>query len=417
MSDAPMRTDVLIIGGGVAAASAADELRAQGFEGSVTMVTRELDAPYHRPPVTKDLLVGRCSRDDVRIHPEAWWADHGVDLRTRAGVMALDLDARRATLASKESIEFGQALVATGAMVRRLSVEGAQLEGVHYLRAPGNTAALRRELEGAERVVIVGGSFIATEVAASLTVLGKRCVMVMQEARPLERVFGAAAGAFVADLLAARGIEVHGGEDVVSFEGDERIAAVHTASGKRLEADLVVVGVGAIPDVMLARRAGLELGETGGIRCDARLQTSAPGVYAAGDVCEYDSVLHGRRIRVEHEDHAIAQGRTAARNMLARGADHDVVPYFWSELADWCRLECVGPPERWDDELVSGDPKAGEFTIWFAHEGLLVAAMTVGRPQDLQAARELIAARAPAARLRESGAEPVAVEAGRERPA
>jgi 3-phenylpropionate/trans-cinnamate dioxygenase ferredoxin reductase subunit len=408
-----MRTDVLLIGGGVAGASAAAELRAQGFAGSVTLVTRELDAPYHRPPVTKALLTGSCSREDLLVRPEGWWEEHGIDLRTRTSVTAIDTDARTAVLATKDQIEFDHALVATGAMVRRLSVDGAHLEGLHYLRAPGNAEALRREVETAERVVIVGGSFIATEVAASLATLGKRCTIIMQEELPLERAFGRLAGAFVEGLFTAHDVEILRDEDVLAFEGDERVVAVRTASGGRLEADVVVIGAGAVPDVMLARRSGLALGDTGGIRCDVRLLTSAERIYAAGDACEYESVVHRRRVRIEHEDHAIAQGVTAARNILGADAAHDVVPYFWSDLADWTRLECVGAATTWDEEVASGDTAGGAFTVWYVADGRVVGALTVGRPEDLATARTLIAEQASAKRLSEVGVETTAARAAR----
>lgn len=394
-----MRVDVLLIGGGVAAAGVAAELRAGGFPGSVMLVTRELEPPYHRPPLTKGLLVGREQREDLRVHDDAWWSDNGVELRTRASVMALDTAARIATLADKTRVRFGRAVVATGAMVRRLRVDGAGLEGVHYLRAPGNVDALRRELAGAERVVVVGGSFIAVEVAASLSTLGKRCALVMQEELPLERALGRVAGRYVWRVLADQGIEIHPREDVTAFEGDDRVRAVRTAAGLRVDADVVVVGAGAVPDTMLARRAGLELGPTGGILCDSRLMTSAEGVYAAGDVCEYDSVVHGRRLRVEHEDHAGEQGRTVARNLLGADVPHTAVPYFWSDLADWTSLECVGPPEDWDDEVLAGDPFDDSFAVWYVRDGIIAGALSVGGALDLDAARDLIAQAAPVSRL------------------
>jgi 3-phenylpropionate/trans-cinnamate dioxygenase ferredoxin reductase subunit len=242
--------------------------------------------------------------------------------------------------------------------------------------------------------------------------MGKRCTMVMQEDRPLERAFGGAVGTHVRGLLESRGIEVLGGEDVVGLEGEERVATVVTASGRRVDADLVVVGVGATPDVMLARAAGLELGETGGIRCDARLATSAPGIFAAGDVCEYDSVIHGRRLRVEHEEHAMAQGRTAARNLLGQEVEHREVPYFWTDLADWLTLEYVGPADGWDQELLSGSFDDGAFTLWYAQGGRVVAALSAGRPGGLDDARALIAEGAPVERLGDLDDAPVALDAG-----
>jgi 3-phenylpropionate/trans-cinnamate dioxygenase ferredoxin reductase subunit len=381
-------TDVLIIGGGVAGASAAAKLRAAGFDGSVLLVTRELDEPYERPPVTKGLLRGEMGRGEALIHPPDWWADNNVELRTRTGVMGLDTENRTATLASKDVVSFKHAILATGAMVRRLQVDGARLEGIHYLRAPGNAESVRTDFDAGDRVVIVGGSYIACEVAASLTSIGKTCTMVMQEQHPLERGFGTAVGEWVARRLADRGVELLGGVDVESFAGEGRVDAVVTSDGRRVEADLVIVGVGAVPDVMLAKKAGLEIGESGGIACSANLQTSADGVYAAGDACEYDSVLHGRRLRIEHHEHAAAQGRTAARNVAGAGEPHADVPYFWTDLGDWATLEYVGACQSWDTESVEGDITGEQFTVRYEEDGKLVAALSCGDSAGLDQARK-----------------------------
>jgi 3-phenylpropionate/trans-cinnamate dioxygenase ferredoxin reductase subunit len=390
MSDS---TDILLLGGGIASANAAAELREQGFEGSIVLATRELDAPYHRPPLTKGYLQGREDRASGLIHPEGWWAENDVDLRTRTPVMDLDASAKTAKL-GREQLGFGQALLATGAGIRRLQAEGGMRDGIHYIRALGNCDKLRGELEAAERVVVVGGSYIATEVAASMSLLGKRVTLVMQEAQPLERGFGPVAGAFVRGLLEDHDIEIIDSADVASFEGegedDAPVTAVVTADGRRADADLVVVGVGANPDVLLARKAGLELGETGGVLCDSALRTSAPGIVAAGDMCEYDSVVHGRRLRVEHEEVAAAQGRHAARVLLGSDEPYTEIPYFWSDLADWATLEYVGPAPGWDAEFVHGDPAAGAFSVWYLSEGRLGGALAVGRSGDLDVARELL---------------------------
>ena len=395
--------DILLIGGGIASASAAAELRERGFEGSILLATRELDPPYHRPPITKGYLQQREDRESTLIHPEAWYAEHDVEVRTRAGVMDIDLEARTAKI-GREIVGFGKALVATGAGVRRLQAEGGQRDGIHYLRALPNADKLHGALEGAERVVVVGGSYIATEVAASLTVLGKQCTLVMQEELPLERGFGPVAGQFAYDLLTSHGIEIVAGADVSAFEGegeDGPVTAVLCADGRRVEADLVVVGVGATPDVMLAKKAGLELGETGGVVCDQRLQTSVEGIFAAGDMCEYDSVRDGRRVRIEHEEVAAAQGRHAARAMLGSDEPYADVPYFWSDLADWATLEYVGNAAAgWDDEIVHGDPSAGAFSVWYMQEDRLTAALAVGRTDDIELAAALIVAGADAERVR-----------------
>ncbi|HEV3229503.1 MAG TPA: FAD-dependent oxidoreductase [Solirubrobacteraceae bacterium] len=387
--------DHLLIGGGIASATCARVLRDEGAQGSILLVGRELDPPYHRPPVTKEFLRGASSREDAYIDAPGWWEENDVELMTRTSVMSLDPDARLATLSDKRTVEYDQALLATGATVRRLSVEGAQLEGVHYLRTLGNSESLRRDVEGVERVVMVGGSYVGCEVAASLTELGKRCTIVMQESFVLERHFGSQAGRFFQDVLEEHGIEVLGDREVHRFEAaadePERIGAVVITNGEVIDAQAVVAGVGAVPDVMLARRSGLELGELGGVRCDSWLRTSSASVFAAGDMCEYDSVLHGRPMRIEHEEVAAAQGRTAALNMLGVDQPHREVPYFFSDLSDWVSLEYVGPASEWDRELVRGSMAERRFSLWYVHEQRVVGVLSVDRPEDLDHARRLIA--------------------------
>jgi len=403
---ASREVDVLLIGGGVASAACAEALREGGFAGSILLVGRELDPPYHRPPVSKGHLTGEESVEDTLFHPAAWWGEHDVELLVRTSVTKLDTDARVAVLSTKDEVAYGQALIATGANVRRLPVDGSDLDGIHYLRALRNASQLREDVLAHERVVIVGGSYIGTEVAASLTKLGKRCAIVMQEDVVHERGFGAAAGAYFQGVLEAHGVEVHGGEALARFEGsDGRVERVVCESGLTLDAGAVVLGVGAVPDVMLARGAGLTLAQDGGVECDSALRTSAPGVFAAGDVCSYDSVVHGRRLRVEHWDVAVQQGKAVARAMLAvagsgsgsgSGAPqpYDVVPYFFSDLADWTGLEYVGPAASWDAEAVRGSLADGDFTTFYLEDGAVVAALTVGRSDDLDHARRLIATRA-----------------------
>jgi 3-phenylpropionate/trans-cinnamate dioxygenase ferredoxin reductase component len=382
--------DILLVGGGIASATAAKTLREQGFDGSILLVGREPHAPYHRPPASKEYLRGEHGPEEAHVHPAGWWEPNGVELLTRTSVLQLDTDARTAKLSTKDEIGFDRALVATGAMVRRLPVDGGQLEGVHYLRALGNADGIREETQGAERVVCVGGSYIASEVAASLTELGRSVTMVMLEDHPLERGFGTTAGRHFRRVLEEHGVEVIGGEEIARFEGDERVERVVTQSGRELAAEAVICGVGAIPDVMLARKAGLALGELGGVVCDSRLRTSAEGVYAAGDMCEYDSIVHGRVMRIEHEEVAAAQGVTAARNMLGADVPHDEVPYFFSDLSDWASLEYLGPALSWDDEQVEGSVDDGAFAVWYREGDRVRAMLSVGGAGDLDRARELI---------------------------
>ena len=386
-----MRTvDFLIVGGGLAAGYCASELRKQGADGTILLAGREPEPPYERPPLSKEYLRGEAKREDAYVHPPEWYDENGVDLLTSTNVLSLDPAERRAELQGGEEVQFGKALIATGANVNILRVEGCELDGVQYLRAFGNSDAIREQAEGAERVVLIGGSYIGTEVAASLTAKGKRCTIVMLEELPLSRTFGEEVGSWCQRLLVSKGIELVGGEELVAFEGSGRVEAVLTKSGRRIEGDMVVVGAGVRPDVLLAQRAGLEVGD--GIVCDEKLQTSAPDVFAAGDVCSYESVIHGRRLRVEHWDVALQQGRHAAGGMLGDSAPYRELPYFFSDLADWAGFEYVGPASEWDEVVLRGDLDAGEFSAWYLKDNRLAAALSVDRSEDLIPARRLIEA-------------------------
>jgi 3-phenylpropionate/trans-cinnamate dioxygenase ferredoxin reductase subunit len=389
--------DFLIVGGGDAGFSAARTLREEGAQGSVLVVSRDPDPPYDRTAVSKSFLGGEKSREDVYLGGPTWFADNDVELLTRTSAMALDTEAHTVTLSNKDVVRYGKLLLATGANIRRLRIDGCDLAGIHYLRMLGNAEKIRADTEGAEHVVLVGGSYIATEVAATLTALGRRCALVMQEEVTLERTFGKQAGGFFQKALTDHGVEIHGGEDVERFEGsDGRVSAVVTAKGTRIPADAVIIGVGVTPDVSLAQKAGLEIGPRGGVVTDATLATSAPDVFAAGDIAEYESVVHGgERLRIEHWDVAEQQGATAARSMLGNAKPHDVVPYFFSDLADWTWLEYVGPAYQWDEEIVRGSLEDGEFTVWYVDGGRLAGALSVNRSDDLELARKLIASREP----------------------
>jgi 3-phenylpropionate/trans-cinnamate dioxygenase ferredoxin reductase component len=387
------RVDHLLIGGGLAAANCARWLREAGGDGSVLLVGREPDPPYNRPPLSKGYLQGKESRDDALFRPDEWWTEQDIELMTRTSVMRLDTSERVATLSTKDEIEFGTALLATGANVRRLRAGGAELDGIHYLRAFANSEAIRAEAERAERAVMIGAGYIGTEVAASLTAAhGVECSIVMQEEVTLEPFYGKQIGGFFQGVLEEHGVSVHGGDEVARFEGsDGRVRRVVTKGGLELDCDFVVIGVGVMPDVTLARSAGLELGEAGGVRCSAALESSAPGVFAAGDICEYDSPVHGRPMRIEHWDVAFNQGKTAALNMLGQGVEHDTIPYFFSDFADWTSLEYVGPGSG--DVVVRGSLEDGEFCAFYLADDRVTAALSVGRSDDLDHARRFISSK------------------------
>jgi 3-phenylpropionate/trans-cinnamate dioxygenase ferredoxin reductase component len=387
-----MRTVQYLLIGGFACGYAAAELRKHGAEGEILLVGREADPPYERPPITKEYLRGEGSREDAHVNPASWYEENGVELRTGTNVLSLDLEARTAKLQGGDEVEFDKALIATGANVNILRVDGANLDRIHYVRTLGNSDNIRADAEKADRVVLVGGSYIACEVAASLKAKGTDCALVMMEDVALSRTFGKEAGRWFQDVMEEKGIDFHAGETLSAFEGDDHASAVVTESGKTIEGDLIVVGAGVRPDVMLAEKAGLEIDEeNGGIRCDETLQTSVDGIYAAGDVCSYESVVHGQRIRVEHWDVAMQQGQHAARSMMGDAKPYEAVPYFFSDLADWASLEYVGPAYVWDEEIWRGDRDAGEFLVFYVKDGKVAGALSVERSEDLGHARTLLA--------------------------
>jgi 3-phenylpropionate/trans-cinnamate dioxygenase ferredoxin reductase subunit len=382
--------DHLLIGGGLASANCARWLREEGADGSVLLVGREPDPPYNRPPLSKTYMRGVESREEVLFRPDEWWKEQDIELLTRTSVTKLDAAERVAELSDGDQVSFGNALLATGSNVRRLRVDGCDLDGIHYLRTFANSDAIRSEAAEAEHVVLIGGSYIACEVAASLTTLGNKCSLVMQEEVTFERHFGPEVGGFFQRVLTEHGIEVHGSDELERFEGgDGRVGKVVTKSGLELEAEVVVIGAGVMPDLTLARSAGLELGDGGGVRVSSQLESSSPGVFAAGDIAEYDSVVHGRPLRLEHWDVAFNQGKTAALNMLGRGVDHEVIPYFYSDLADWSSMEYVGPGSG--RTVIRGSMDEGEFTAFYLDDsGVITAALTVGRSDDLEHAQRFI---------------------------
>jgi 3-phenylpropionate/trans-cinnamate dioxygenase ferredoxin reductase subunit len=381
--------EFLLVGGGMASGNCARHLREEGAEGDILIVGREPDPPYNRPPLSKQYLRGEEDRDEILFRPDSWYQEQKVEVMTLTSVMSLDLDARTAKLANKQEIGFEKLLLATGSNVRILHADGAQLDGIHYLRTMRTSDALKEELKNAERVGLIGGSFIATELAASFTKLGLQCELVMLEAVTHERFFGPNAGRFFQSELTDHGVKVHGSQELDRFEGnDGRVHKIVTKTGLEIDCDFVVIGAGVHPDIHLAEQAGIET--AAGVLTDRFLETSAPGVFAAGDIAEYDSVVHQKRLRVEHWDVAFNQGRVAALNMLGRKQEYDVVPYFWSDLADWTSMESVGPASDWDEIWWRGSTGDGKFTAWYVKDDRLVGALTVGRSEDIAVAGRLM---------------------------
>jgi 3-phenylpropionate/trans-cinnamate dioxygenase ferredoxin reductase subunit len=362
----------VIVGASLTGAKAAETLREEGFDGRVVLLGAEPERPYERPPLSKDYLRGESEREKAYVHPESFYDEREIELRTGTIAEAVDTGARAVTLAGGERLRYDRLLLATGAEPRRLDVPGADLEGVLYLRTLADSDALRARLDAGGRAVVVGAGWIGAEVAASARERGVDVTVIEPLAVPLERALGRELGAIYRDVHRDRGVELLLGTGVEAFEGDGRVTGVRTSEGRTIECDFAVVGVGVVPRVGLAQAAGLAVDD--GIVVDANLRTSAPDVFAAGDVANAEHPFYGRRIRVEHWANALNQGPAAARCMLGKDAPYDLVPYFFSDQYD-TGMEYSGYATSWDEVVFRGDPAGREFIAFWVADGRVVAGM------------------------------------------
>jgi 3-phenylpropionate/trans-cinnamate dioxygenase ferredoxin reductase component len=363
----------LIVGGGLAGAKAAETLREEGFDGRVVLIGSERERPYERPPLSKDYLRGETSRDELYVHAESSYEEHGIELRVGETAIRLDAGRRQVELEGGEQLSFDRLLIATGAEPRKLNVPGAELDGVHYLRSADSSDAIRARLDQGGKVVVVGAGWIGSEVAASARQRGLEVTMIDPGSVPLERVMGPEVGGIYRDIHLEHGVELILGTGVEAFEGETRVERVRTAGGQTIDCDFVVVGIGVVPLTDLAASAGLTIDN--GISVDQNLQTSAEGVYAAGDVARQDHPALGP-LRVEHWANALHQGPAAARNMLGRDVPYDRVPYFFSDQYD-VGMEYSGYASSWDKVVFRGDTVAREFIAFWLKDNRLLAAMNV----------------------------------------
>ena len=365
----------VIAGASLAGARAAEMLRTECFDGRVILIGEEPERPYERPPLSKDYLAGEAERDSVYVHDAGFYEDHAIELRTGTRVTTVDPAAGAVALDNGDRLGYDRLLLTTGAAARRLHVPGADLGGVHYLRSLADADGLRAALRSATDVAVVGAGWIGSEVAAVARQLGKPVAMIDPGAAPLERVLGPELGRFYRDLHADHGVDLHLGQHVDALSGSGWVEAVHTAEGQTIPADLVVVGIGAVPRVELAATTGLSVDD--GIVVDEYLRTTVPGIFAAGDVAAAWHPLLGSRIRVEHWANARNQGTAAAVNMLGQAIPYQRVPYFYSDQYE-VGMEYSGHAPNWDRVVFRGDPGSHEFvTFWLAAGGRVVAGMNV----------------------------------------
>ena len=366
---------MMIIGGGGAGYAAAEMLRREGYGGGVTIVSEDPAAPYDRPNLSKDYLAGTAPEDWIPLRPAEFYADNGIELRLATKAIALDIARREVRLAGGEALGFDKLLLATGAEPIRLDVEGAELPHVRTLRSLADSRDLIARARSGCHAVVVGASFIGLEVAAALRHREVEVHIVAPEARPMERILGPALGDFVRSLHEQHRVVFHLGRKVAAVESRQ----VRLDDGGSIEADLVVVGIGVRPRIELAQRAGLAIDH--GVLVDEYLETSGPGIFAAGDIAGYPDPHSGERVRVEHWVVAERQGQTAARNMLGRRERYGVVPFFWSQHYD-ASIDYVGRAVAWDEIVMDGDASARDVALRFRRAGRTLALATIFRGRE-----------------------------------
>ena len=390
----------VIVGAALAGAKAAEELRERGFDGRVVLIGQEESRPYERPPLSKDYLRGEADRDKAYVHDEGFYDERDIDLMTGTAVTAIDTAASEVELGGGERIRYDRLLLTTGAEPRRLTIPGADLDGVLYLRELDDSDVIREVAKGGQPLVIVGAGWIGAEVAASARQLGAEVTVLEMSSVPLERVLGPEVGAVYRDVHVDQGVQFLAETVVEAFEGSGRVERVRTSDGRSLEAGAVVVGVGVAPRTQLAEAAGLEVDN--GVRVDGRLRTSAEDVFAAGDVANHDHPQFGR-LRVEHWANALNQGPAAARSMLGSDDPYERVPYFFSDQYD-VGMEYSGYATGWDEVVFRGDTGAREFIAFWLKDGRVQAGMNVNVWDVTDPIQELVRSQrqVDAARLRDT---------------
>ncbi len=379
-----------IVGAGLAGARAAETLREEGFDGRLVLLGAERERPYERPPLSKDYLRGESPREKAYVHAGGFYGEHGIELRTLTPATAIDTVGREVLLDAGERLRFDRLLIATGAEPRRLRVPGSELDGVLYLRDLEDADAIAERIARGEKLVVIGGGWIGAELAASAREKGLDVTILERASLPLERVLGPELGRIYRDLHLEHGVDLRSCTALGGFEGDGAVERVRTADGSAIDCGFVVVGIGVAPRTALAEAAGIEVDN--GIVVDERLETSVPGIFAAGDVANAWNPFYARRIRVEHWANARNQGPAAAKGMLGQDVGYDRLPYFYSDQYD-IGMEYSGHPSSWDEVVFRGDPANRQFIAFWLEAGRVVAGMNVNVWEVTDAIQALIRSR------------------------
>jgi 3-phenylpropionate/trans-cinnamate dioxygenase ferredoxin reductase subunit len=376
---------IVIIGGGQAAGQAAASLRQEGFEGQITILGDEQQAPYQRPPLSKAYLSGELGMDRVLVRPEKFYIDKEIALHTSTRVEAIDRTAKSVTTTSGNSFEYDKLLIATGSRPRILNIPGSDLGGIHYLRTVNDVDGIRDAMKSAKKLCIVGGGYIGLEVAAVAVSAGMDVTVLEMESRILQRVTTPEMSEYYHALHSGRGVNLLVDTGVSGFEGDTNVSKV-LCGDTSVDADLVIVGIGIIPNVELAEAAGLEIGN--GIIVDDHCQTSDPDIYAAGDCTNHPNPILDRRLRLESVPNAMEQARVACANMLGGDKNYASIPWFWSDQYG-LKLQMVGFSSDGDESVLRGDKATDQFAVFYLKDGCVVAVDAVNSPKEFMVCKQL----------------------------
>ena len=386
---------IVIIGASLAGAKAAETLRSEGWTGQVVLIGNETELPYERPPLSKGVLLGQKETKAAELHDQAWYDENSIELRLGVEATAIDTKAKTVSLDDGSQVEYDKLLIATGSRVRKLDVPGADLPGIHYLRTAAESQALTDAYTAKPRVVVVGAGWIGLEAASAARERGSEVTVVEPQSTALASVMGEQVGELYANLHRAHGVDLRFGVGVQGFAGDDKVTGVRLDTGDVLPADLVVIGVGVQPNTELAEAAGIEVADReggSGILTGTDLQTSVPGVYAAGDVVRWNHPLLGHSIRVEHWQNAKDTGASAAKAMIGQDVSHDAMPYFFTDQYD-LGMEYAGDVPRGTstDVVLRGDPASGAYlAFWLDSDQHVLAGMHVNTWGAIDAVQDLI---------------------------
>lgn len=377
---------MVIIGAGQGAGQAAASFRQEGYEGEVIVLGEEAYPPYQRPPLSKAYLSGDLPLEKVYVRAEKFYADKNIDMRTNTRVTSIDPDGHTVTTAAGDTIAYEKLMIATGSRPRILNIEGSDLAGIHYLRTIADVDGIREAMGNAENIVIVGGGYIGLEVASVAVSSGKTVSVLEMESRILQRVTTPEMSAYYHQLHESRGLNILTETTVSGFSGSDGKVTEVLCGDKSIPADLVIVGIGIIPNIELAQDAGLAC--ENGITVDDHCQTSNPDIYAIGDCTNHPNPLLNRRLRLESVPNAMEQARVAVSNMLGGDKIYAAVPWFWSDQYE-LKLQMVGFSADGDTQVLRGDQAANEFAVFYLKDGKVVAADAVNAPREFMVAKQL----------------------------